>query len=195
MTQDAHSDTAPGRRRWEWLGRDAGILVGARALRAAGMGILIVLVAPYLDLIGFTAPEIGVVFTASLAGGMLLSIPATVVGDAIGRRKLFVIFSLITSLAALGLAITESYALLTVGAFFGAYAATGMNVGPLLQLEQTSLAEVSSDRNRTGVFAWMGIVSSSARGVGNIAGALPPLLVVVLGSSEIDSFNFRFSPL
>ena len=179
-------------RRFEWVGRDVGIIILARGLRAAGMGILIVLVAPYLDLIGFSTPEIGLVFTLSLIGGMALSLPATFVGDLIGRRRLFVILSLITSVAGLALAFTDQYVLLAAGSFFGAYAATGMNVGPLLQLEQTSLAEVSPDRHRTSAFAYLGIFSSSARGLGNLAGALPPLIVIVLGAGEVDSFKLVF---
>ena len=179
-------------RRFEWLKRDAGIIIFGRGLRAAGMGILIVLIAPYLDMIGFSTPEIGLVFTLSLIGGMALSLPATFFGDLIGRRRLFVVMSLIVSVAGLLLALTDQFALLAAGSFFGAYAATGTNHGPLLQLEQTSLTEVTPDRHRTSAFAYLGIFSSSARGLGNLAAALPPLIVIVLGTGEVDSFKLVF---
>lgn len=176
----------------EWLKRDAALIIAARSLRAAGMGILIILVAPYLDLIGMSAPQIGLVFTISLIGSMALSIPATFVGDLIGRRRLFVVMSLLVSVASIALAVTDSFVWLAAGSFFGAYAATGMNHGPLLQLEQASMAEVSGDRHRTAAFAWLGIVSSAARGLGNIAGALPALIVILLGADDPASYKITF---
>ncbi|NQW18256.1 MAG: MFS transporter [Chloroflexi bacterium] len=156
------------------------------------MGILIILIAPYLDLIGMSAPQIGLVFTISLVGSMVLSIPATFIGDLIGRRRLFVVMSLTVSVASIALAITDSFVWLAAGSFFGAYAASGLNHGPLLQLEQASIAEVSGDKHRTAAFAWLGIISSAARGVGNIAGVLPALIVIVLGANDPDSFKITF---
>lgn len=175
-----------------WLGRDAGILVVARGLRAAGMGILVVLIAPYLDKLGFDAPTIGLIFTLSLVGGVVLSLPVTFLGDMIGRKRLFVMLSLTSAVAALALATTDRFALLAVGSFFGAYAATGMNVGPLLQLEQTALAEVSAPSRRTSAFAFLAVVSAAARGLGSLAGVLPALLVVVFGPGEVESFRITF---
>ena len=179
-------------RQTEWLKRDAALIIAARSMRAAGMGILIILIAPYLDLIGMSAPQIGFVFTISLIGSMALSIPATFVGDLIGRRRLFVVMSLLVSVASIALAVTDSFVWLAAGSFFGAYAATGMNHGPLLQLEQASMAEVSGDKHRTAAFAWLGIASSAARGVGNIAGVLPALVVIVLGADDPDSYKITF---
>ncbi len=177
----------------EWLKRDAAIIIAGRSLRAMGMGILIILIAPYLDLIGMSAPQIGLVFTISLVGSMVLSIPATFIGDMIGRRRLFILMSLLVAIASVALAITDSFVWLAAGSFFGAYAATGMNHGPLLQLEQASMSEVSGDKHRTAAFAWLGIVSSAARGIGNLAGALPALVVIVLGANDPDSYKITFA--
>src|SRR3970040_1784048 len=98
MTADAHH---PARRgalpRPKLFGRDFLILITARGLRAAGMGILSVLIAIYLDLLGLTTAQIGLVLTLSLVGGVALSVPATVVGDLIGRKRLVVALSLVTS--------------------------------------------------------------------------------------------------
>jgi hypothetical protein len=95
--------------------------------------------------------------------------------------------------ASVALAVTDSFVWLAAGSFFGAYVATGMNHGPLLQLEQASMSEVSGDRDRTAAFAWLGIISSAARGIGNIAGALPALVVIVLGTNDPDSYKITFA--
>ena len=173
--------------------RDAALIIWARGLRTGAMGILVVLVAPYLDLIGFDAPAIGLIFTLSLVGGVALAVPATLVGDRFGRRRLFVLLSLVNAVAGLGLVLSESFAWLAVGAFFGAYAASGTNVGPLLQLEQTGLPEVSPRERRTTAFARLGVVSSAGVGLGNLAAAAPPLIVVALVVSEVDSFRLLFA--
>lgn len=183
---------ADGRNRQGWFGRDAFILTAARGLRAAGMGILSVLIAIYLDLLGLTAAQIGLVLTLSLVGGVLLSVPATAVGDLIGRKRLVVALSLITSLAGVALSVTDSLVWLAAGSFLGGYAATGMNVGPLLQIEQTALAEVAPAGRRTAAFTYLGIVSSASRALGALAAGLPPVLSHLAGIELVDAYRVTF---
>lgn len=175
-----------------WRSRDSFILIAGRGLRAAAMGILSVLIAIYLDLLGLGTPQIGLVLTLSLVGGVALSVPATIVGDMIGRKRLVIILSLITSIAGVALSVTDSMAWLAAGSFLGGYAATGMNVGPLLQLEQTALAEVATGSRRTAAFSYLGIVSSASRALGALAGALPPLLARWAGWEVVDAYRVTF---
>ncbi|MBI4220610.1 MAG: MFS transporter [Chloroflexi bacterium] len=156
------------------------------------MGILSVLIAIYLGLLGLETAQIGFVLTLSLVGGVVLSLPATIVGDLIGRRRLVVVLSLITTLAGVALSITDSYVWLAAGSFLGGYAATGMNVGPLLQLEQTALAEVAPGPKRTSAFSYLGIVSSASVALGALAGALPALLTLVTGLELVDAYRVTF---
>ncbi|MBI4306086.1 MAG: MFS transporter [Chloroflexi bacterium] len=156
------------------------------------MGILSVLIAIYLGLLGLDTAQIGFVLTLSLIGGVVLSLPATVVGDMIGRKRLVVGLSLVTTLAGAALSLTDSYAWLAAGSFLGGYAATGMNVGPLLQLEQTALAEVAPDSRRTSAFSYLGIVSSASVALGALAGGLPPLLTRFSGLELVDAYRVTF---
>jgi MFS family permease len=181
--------TSPGA---GWFGRDTFILIAGRGLRAAAMGILSVLIAIYLDLLGLTTAQIGLVLTLSLVGGVALSVPATIVGDLIGRKRLVVVLSLVTSIAGVALALTDSLAWLAAGSFLGGYAATGMNVGPLLQIEQTAMAEVAPANKRTAAFTYLGIVSSAARALGALAGGLPLVLSGGFGVEIVDAYRITF---
>lgn len=175
-----------------WFNRDSFVLIAGRGLRAAAMGILSVLIAIYLGLLGLSTTEIGLVLTLSLVGGVALSLPATVVGDLVGRKRLMFVLSLITAVAGVALIITDHLAWLAAGSFLGGYAATGMNVGPLLQLEQTALAEVASGKSRTAAFSYLGIVSSAARALGALAGGLPLLLSRLIGVDELEAYRITF---
>ncbi|MBI2965555.1 MAG: MFS transporter [Chloroflexi bacterium] len=175
-----------------WLGRDSFILIAGRGMRAAAMGILSVLIAIYLDLLGLTTAQIGLVLTLSLVGGVVLSVPATIIGDMVGRKRLVVALSLITSFAGIALAITDNLAWLAAGSFLGGYAATGMNVGPLLQIEQTAMAEVAPGPKRTAAFTYLGIVSSASRALGALAAGLPLILSRTLGTDLVDAYRITF---
>lgn len=189
MTSPAEAALAPNQR---WFNRDTFILIAGRGLRAAAMGILSVLIAIYLGLLGLTTTQIGLVLTLSLVGGVALSIPATLVGDMIGRRRLVIGLSFVTAVSGVALVLSDNLAWLAAGSFLGGYAATGMNVGPLLQLEQTALAEVAPGSKRTAAFSYLGIVSSAARALGALAGGLPLLLSRAFGVEEMEAYRVTF---
>ena len=48
-------------------------MYSGRGVRAIGMGILAVLIAIYLDALGFSTPRIGFLLGVSLVGGVALS--------------------------------------------------------------------------------------------------------------------------
>jgi MFS family permease len=120
-------------------------------------------------------------------------VPAAIVGDLIGRKRLVVALSLVTSIAGLALALTDNLAWLAAGSFLGGYAATGMNVGPLLQIEQAATAEVASGARRTAAFTYLGIVTSASRALGALAAGLPLVLNRLFGTELVDAYRVTFA--
>ena len=145
---------------------DALLVYGGRGIRATGMGILAVLIAIYLDALGMSAPRIGFLLGVSLVGGVALSSVVVVAGPSMSRRNWFALMALITGLSGILLVATDNFWLLTLGSFFGAYAASGMHHGPIVQLEQAGLAEVATPEQRTKSFAYLSVFSSGGRALG-----------------------------
>src|SRR5207302_2594384 len=77
----------PGGRSWRaddrvsWLHPDGRKLLAARALRAFGYGYLAVVLAIYLQQLGLSGFEIGIVLTAAVAGTALMNVAWTLLAD------------------------------------------------------------------------------------------------------------------
>ncbi len=172
---------------------DAFLVYGGRGVRATGMGILAVLIAIYLDATGMSAPRIGFLLGFSLVGGVALSSVVVVAGPAISRRNWFALMALITGISGVLLVVTDNFWLLTIGSFFGAYAASGMHHGPIVQLEQAGLAEVATPEQRTKSFAYLSVFSSGGRALGALMAGLATLLISVFDMEPVDGYRTTIS--
>ncbi|MBT5318301.1 MAG: MFS transporter [Chloroflexi bacterium] len=172
---------------------DAFLVYGGRGVRATGMGILAVLIAIYLDATGMSAPRIGFLLGFSLVGGVALSSVVVVAGPAISRRNWFALMALITGISGVLLVVTDNFWLLTIGSFFGAYAASGMHHGPIVQLEQAGLAEVATPEQRTKSFAYLSVFSSGGRALGALMAGLATLLISVFDMEPADAYRTTIS--
>ena len=143
-----------------WLSRDARLIILARGLRAFGQGTVSVLLAIYLDLLGFSLIQIGLFISAGLAGAAFCSFLIVFLGDALGRRRLLVAFALLPATAALVLTATDSFPLLAAVALLGSFgvAGGGAAAGPAQPVEQVSLADMVQPERRTDLYALYGIM-------------------------------------
>ena len=178
----------PGRPR-----HDALLVYGGRAVRATGMGVLAVLIAIYLDAVGLSAPRIGFLLSVSLVGGVALSSLVVIAGPAMSRRHWFASMALVTGLSGLLLVATDNFWLLTIGSFFGAYAASGMHHGPIVQLEQAGLAEIATPERRTRSFSYLSVFSSGGRAFGALLAGLATLLLKAFDLEPVDAYRITIS--
>ena len=179
-----------------WIGRDAALIALARGMRAFGQGSVVVLLAIYLDLLGFSVIQIGLFISAGLAGGALFTLVVVVVADALGRRRLLVLFSLMTAAAAMTMAASESFSVLLAASFLGSFAvAGGAAGGAVAPLEQASLAGTVAEERRTDLYAFYGIVGTSASALGALAAAVPAFYQSAFGMSESGAYRVVFVTL
>lgn len=157
------------------------------------MGILAVLIAIYLDSVGMSTPRIGFLLGISLIGGVALSSVVVIAGPSMSRRNWFALMALLTGLSGLLLVVTDDFWLLTIGSFFGAYAASGMHHGPIVQLEQAGLAEVATPEQRTKSFAYLSVFSSGGRAFGALLAGLATLLINVFEMEPVDAYRATIS--
>lgn len=177
-----------------WISRDAWLLMLARFMRTFAQASIAVFFAIYLDLLGYSLTEIGVLVTVGSVGSAFFAGTVIFIGDTFGRRKLLTGFSLIMGLAGMGFALTDNYLLLAMVSFLvGSLAISGSGPrGPVQPLETAVLPDTTSSDRITDLFAMAGIWERVGRFVGSFAAALPPLFVLLFGISEIGGFKLMF---
>jgi MFS family permease len=170
-------------------GKDALIVYAGRGLRDMGRGLIAVILAIYLAEIGLSIPQIGLVLGASLIGGFLVSLLVMFTANKISRRLWFVIIAVVTSAAISMLFFTENVWLIGLASFFGSYAGSGMHWGPSLQLEQSSLTEVTTSRTRTRAFSNLSVSSAGGRAIGSALVGIATYLIGVRGWELVDAYK------
>jgi MFS family permease len=159
------------------LGRDAGLIVAARATRTFGHGFLAVVLGVYLAEAGRSVTEIGALLSLALAGDCTLTVAVSVLADRVGRRRTLIATALLMAGAGLAFLATDHFALLLVAAAAGVVSTTGHEVSPFLALDQAILSQVAAPERRTDVFAWYNVA-------GSLAGALGALFVGGAGAAR-----------
>ena len=76
----------------EWISRDGKLILSARIVRTFSYGFLSVILAIYLQLVGFNEILIGFVLTATLVNSVIFNIISSVYADKIGRRKFLILY-------------------------------------------------------------------------------------------------------
>ena len=142
--------------------------------------------------LGYSQSQLGLILAVSLAGGLLLSFVLMLSGNRLSRRASFIVVGLVTTLAGLLLIFTDNIWLLVVGSFFGAYAASGMHVGPMIQLEQSGLAQVSHAAGRTKAFSHLTLSSAAGRIAGGGLVGIATFLVEARDFSLLDAYRITF---
>jgi MFS family permease len=155
------------------LSRDGKLLFAACGIRSFAYGFLSVVLGLYLDSIGISPMAIGVIFTAALAGGAVMTIIITSLADTIGRKHLLIVGAGLMALAGSAFAVSSNPVVLTIAAIFGTISPSGKEVGPFLSIEQAVLPQTTSDQERTAVFSVYNLIGSFAGALGALAVGLP----------------------
>ena len=157
-----------------WLSPDGRKLLASRALRTFGYGFLAVALGLYLQALGLSAFEVGVVLAAALAGSALMNVIWSLAADRFGRRRTVATMAVLMMVGGLVFAFTDQLWLLIVGAFTGTISASSAEVGPFITVEQAILPQTAPDERRTWLF-------SIYDTIGNLAGAAGALFTGAVG--------------
>jgi MFS family permease len=155
--------------------RDVRAILGVQALRAFAYGFASVILGTSLAEGGLSDAEVGLVFTAMLAGNALVSVLVGAVGDRIGRRRLYVALLMLMGLAGGIYAFARSLPVLVAVALSGTLSTDPNESGPITSLEQSMLGSAPASA-RAGVFGRYNAIAYVTGAVGALAGAVPSLL-------------------
>ncbi|HYW22539.1 MAG TPA: MFS transporter, partial [Terriglobales bacterium] len=147
-----------------WLQADGKRLLAARTLRTFGSGSLAVVLGLYLQQLGLSAVQVGVVLGAAVAGSAVMNVLWALFADRFGRRRTVVTMAALMVAGGLVFALTDRLWLLVLGALTGTISASSAEVGPFVTIEQAILPQTAPAERRTWLF-------SIYDTLGNLAGA------------------------
>ncbi|TMC12246.1 MAG: MFS transporter, partial [Chloroflexi bacterium] len=149
-------------------------LLAARALRTFGYGYLAVVLGLYLQQLGLSAFEVGLVLTAAVAGSALMNVSWAVLADRFGRRRTVATMAVLMIAGGLLFTFTDRLGLLVLGALTGTISASSAEVGPFVTVEQAILPQTAPADRRTWLF-------SIYDALGTLAGAAGALCTGAVG--------------
>jgi MFS family permease len=165
------------------VGRDATLLIGGQAVRAAGYGFTAVILGALLAARGYSHMRAGLVLTALIAGTALASLAVGSVADRVGRRLSYAVFFLVVAVAGAVVAAGAPFWLLLVVALTGALSTDVVDNGPATTLEQVMLS--AEDAGTARVYGRYNAVGAAAGAFGALAAILPGL-----GDHNLDAGTY-----
>jgi MFS family permease len=168
-----------------WLAPDGRRILVARALRTFAYGYLAVVLGAYLDLLGLAPFEIGLLFTAAIAGSAVMTVFWSLVADRVGRRRTVAVMAALMAAGGLLFAFSDRFGLLLVGAFTGTISVTSSEVGVFQTVEQAILPQTAPSERRTWLFSVYNTVANFAQAIGSLAaGSAAAFAALGLGGAD-----------
>jgi len=176
-----------------WVSRDGKLIILSRGVSTFARGSIAILLALYLDKLGFSLVQIGMFLSAGVAGSAFFAFIVSLIAEKVGRRRLLVTLTLMSAASGLALIFIADFLPLIFFAFLGNIpGAGGGAVGPVQPLEQASLPDTAPPEKRTDLFAIYRIVAVGGMAMGALAAGLPTLLQDTFGMSEIYAYKAMF---
>jgi MFS family permease len=176
----------------DWLSVDGKKLLVTRVLRTFAYGYLATALGLYLDRLGLTPTEIGIVFTAAIAGSALMTVFWSIMADRFGRRRTVATMGLLMAVGGLVFALTDSFAVLILAAFTGTISATSSEVGVFQTVEQAILPQTAPNEKRTWLFSIYNTIANISGAFGSLFAASVGFFAS-LGLSGADAYRPLFA--
>ena len=174
-----------------WLYGDQGRLLGLRATRSFLYGFLQVILAIYLNQVGFSALEIGVLFAVEIVITSLLMVCMSFAGDRYGRKKVLLLSGFFLIVMGITYSTTTSLVALIIGAGVAGIIA-GPSQTPFSPIEQALLAGKVEDQSRTTLFSSFFFIGALLTTLGTFMSVVPELLSRSFGLGLLDSYRPLF---
>jgi MFS family permease len=171
---------------------DAARLVLARALRGFADGFVSVYLAAYLQLLGFSALEIGAIVTAMLIGSAVLTLAVGLVGHRLSARRVLFGATAIMAATGIGFAFLQDFWALVVVGFIGTLNPSAGDVSVFLPTEQSIMVNEVSPKDRTALFARYNLGGALLGAVGALLSGLPERLAHRFGWNLLDAYRSGF---
>ncbi|KAF2128842.1 para-aminobenzoate synthase [Dothidotthia symphoricarpi CBS 119687] len=173
--------------------KDVYIIILSRYLRMFAYGAVALILAVYFQALGFSDEQIGFFMTLTLLGDVVISLLLTLIADSLGRRKTLLLGALAMALSGTVFATTSNYGALLVSAIVGVISPTGTEIGPFRAVEESTLAHLVDEQQRSDVYTWYVVLAVLGTSTGLVVGGLAVDKMQGLdGWTELDAYRAVF---
>ncbi len=159
----------------EAIERDLRRILWVQAIRAALYGFGTVVLGTALAASGLSDTQVGLVFTAMLAGMALATVAVGVLGDRLGRRRLYTVLLVTLGVVGAAFALTDSFIVLVLFALTGLMSTDANESGPITSLEHAMIGQ-ASEASRVHVFGRYNAIAYLAGALGALSAGGPAFM-------------------
>lgn len=175
------------------VGKDVYILILARYVRLFAYGAVALILALYFQELGFSDEQIGLFMTLTLLGDVFISLLLTLVADSIGRRTILLFGAVTMAASGAIFATTSNYIALLMAAILGVISPSGNEIGPFRAVEESTLAHLVPEAQRSDVYTWYVVLAVLGTSTGlAVGGQAVDHLQAREGWTDLDAYRAIF---
>ncbi|KAJ5101436.1 hypothetical protein NUU61_003658 [Penicillium alfredii] len=145
---------------------DVKLLCAQRFVRLFAYGGSTLILASYLSAMGISDDRIGLFMTLTLVGDVVISFFLTLFADAMGRKAVLSLGSILMAGSGVAFALFGNYWVLLAAAVFGVISPSGNEIGPFRAVEESTLAHLTPHELLSDVFAWYSLIGTAGSALG-----------------------------
>lgn len=138
----------------------------AKAVRTIGFGAVSVVLALFLIEKGFSATEVGALFSLTLLEDAVITTMAAVFANRLGMRVVLLLASCVILLGGFALAFAQVKWLLAMAVIFGIVSPAGFEGGPFAPIEQAIISQSVKKEKLTSAYSWYNLVGFGGAALG-----------------------------
>ncbi|KAF5667804.1 multidrug resistance transporter [Fusarium heterosporum] len=166
--------------------RDLKILILLRFIRLLGYGGTTLVLALYLNALGFQDTQIGLFMTLTLVGDLAISFFLTWFGDRIGVRFTAAVGALLMCAGGVAFAYFENFWLLLFASIVAVINPSANEIDPFKAIEESAIARLSTPHTCNDMFAWWSMLGMFGTAASNL---LTGWIINVLEDAGMEKVN------
>ncbi|KAJ5961131.1 uncharacterized protein N7479_008281 [Penicillium vulpinum] len=145
---------------------DVKLLCAQRFVRLFAYGGSTLILVSYLSAMGISDDRIGLFMTLTLVGDVVISFFLTLFADAMGRKAVLSLGSILMAGSGIVFALFGNFWILLAAAVFGVISPSGNEIGPFRAIEESTLAHLTPHELLSDVFAWYSLIGTAGSATG-----------------------------
>ncbi|OQE15071.1 hypothetical protein PENFLA_c034G08597 [Penicillium flavigenum] len=145
---------------------DVKLLCAQRFVRLFAYGGSTLILASYLSAMGISDDRIGLFMTLTLVGDVVISFFLTLFADAMGRKAVLSLGSILMAGSGVIFALFGNFWILLAAAVFGVISPSGNEIGPFRAVEESTLAHLTPHELLSDVFTWYSLIGNAGSAMG-----------------------------
>ncbi|EAW12117.1 putative MFS transporter [Aspergillus clavatus NRRL 1] len=145
---------------------DVKLLCAQRFVRLFAYGGSTLILASYLSNLGISDDRIGLFMTLTLFGDVVISFGLTLFADAMGRKAVLALGSLLMIGSGIVFGFFGNFWILLAAAVLGVISPSGNEIGPFRAVEESTLAHLTPHELLSDIFVWYSLIGNAGTALG-----------------------------